>query len=550
MRNWKFLGVLGVMALAAACADLDVVNPNDADRDRALTSPGDIEALISGSFRTYWLSTHHSSSSAMPLSVSADEHTSSAANFAMLDFYTEPRLPINNSPTYSNATNISFTWTYSYRAVSSVNEGLRAIKGGVNLGNNGSDNIRAQAFGRFVQGLAHGTVARLYDRGVVVDETTDLKAGNLPLVPYTEVRDAALKFLDEAISLSEKNTFTLPGTWINGNPLTSKQLAQLAHSYKARIRAQTARTAAERQAVNWDAVIADVDAGLQADFNVLMDDVLWWDDLKTYTNYPGWGWWDLRFAGMADTTGAYQKWMATPVASRQPFLLASPDKRFPKAAATSGADSKGTMVQYTSSIGGNPTRGTYNWSNYRDFRYLDYISEWDIPVPELTATEMRMLKAEGLYRKGDRAGAANLINVTRVAKGGLPPATATGIPNTAGCVPKLADGTCGDLLEALKWEKRVEVWSVTLGDWHFDSRGWGDLVAGSPLHFPVPGAELEIFGEVPYTFGGVGGNCAAGSACTPAGGPGTAAKLAGSRFGEVVPPSAMPSMRSGLARTR
>ena len=43
-----------------------------------------------------------------------------------------------------------------------------------------------------------------------------------------------------------------------------------------------------------------------------------------------------------------------------------------------------------------------------------------------------------------------------------------------------------------------------------DSRGWGDLYAGTQLQFPIPCTELELAGMLPcYTFGGVGGDMAA-----------------------------------------
>ena len=118
---------------------------------------------------------------------------------------------------------------------------------------------------------------------------------------------------------------------------------------------------------------------------------------------------------------------------------------------------------------------------------------------------MRLLKAEGLYRQGDRAGAAAIINETRTAAG-LSPTDGSG-SNTS-CVPKLPDGSCGDLWEMLKWEKRMEtVWTgVAGGNWFFDGRGWGDLWKDTPLQFPIPCGELEVLYMTPcYTFGDPGG---------------------------------------------
>lgn len=125
--------------------------------------------------------------------------------------------------------------------------------------------------------------------------------------------------------------------------------------------------------------------------------------------------------------------------------------------------------------------------------------------PEITLAEMRLLKAEGLYRRGDLAGAAAIVHETRVVAG-LNPTDAFG-SNTS-CVPRLPDGSCGGLWEMLKWEKRLEVvWTGLAGaNWWFDGRGWGDLWKDSPLHYPVPCEELTILQMLPCnSYGGPGG---------------------------------------------
>ena len=125
--------------------------------------------------------------------------------------------------------------------------------------------------------------------------------------------------------------------------------------------------------------------------------------------------------------------------------------------------------------------------------------------PEITLVEMRLLKAEGLYRSGNRAGAAAIVNETRVPAG----LNATdGAGTNTSCVPRLPDGSCGDLWEMLKWEKRMEtVWTGVAGvGWYFDGRGWGDLWKDTPLQFPIPCREIQILQMMPCnTYGGPGG---------------------------------------------
>jgi len=40
---------------------------------------------------------------------------------------------------------------------------------------------------------------------------------------------------------------------------------------------------------------------------------------------------------------------------------------------------------------------------------------------------------------------------------------------------------------------------VGYAQWYVDSRGWGDLVTGTPLEWPVPYQELFARGKASYT---------------------------------------------------
>lgn len=505
--------------LLGACADLEVpTNPNSPPVPEGDPTPTQIEGLLGGSFRNYYYATHSEGGIALAMSVAADEHTSSAANFAMIDFYQEPRRQIDNFVYYSNSPVLDYTWDRLYLAMSGVRSAFIPMKRATSPVSLGANGPRAEAWGRFVQGLAAGMVALIYDKGYRMDETTsDTEAPTL--LSHDEMLALSMQYLDQAIVLASGNTFTIPVEWAPAEGgINSARLAQLAHSYKARFMAWEARTPAERAALDWNAIMAEVAAGIDEDFNLVIDDVNYSNGL-VYQTYTGWGWWDLRYAGMAETTGTkYQEWSNLPPAARQPFRFGSVDARFPSSdtASTASPKARGLYVRYVGAAGGNPERGTYNWSEYRDYRWSAYWSASDIPMTEMFHREMRLLQAEGLFRGGDLAGAATIINETRVDNGNLPAATAAGIPNVpATCVPQLGSGECGNLFEALKWEKRVEVYGTTLGDWYFDSRGWGDLVEGTPIQFPIPPGESAGLGLVPYTFGGVGGNCAAGSTCVP-----------------------------------
>lgn len=504
-------GVAGAALLLGACDDLDVSNPNEPDADRALATSGDVEALVASAYKSYFQPAQQYWPGNM-LSTAADHHTSSWGNFAMRTMGSEPRTEFNNSPSFTYAFANEFAWTSCYAALAAVGDAFRAMEN-VELDNP----TRARAFGRFVQGVCHGYLALIYDQAAIVDETVQLDPQNPvqtapELVPYDQVMSAALGYLDQAIQIAENNDFTLPSSpWIKGAERDSDDLARIAHSYAARFMAGVARSPDERASVDWEAVISHVDQGIEDD--LMVDGSAadgWWSGIKTLgADYTVWARVDMRQIGAADTSGAWESWMATPVADRQPFVIQTPDQRFPS------TDTTAAEGQYFGFLPYNvfrPGRGTYHFSFYYDHRYEAYAEScnfcWFGMIPEITKTEMDLLKAEGLMRTGSEGQAAEIINRTREDNGGLEPVTANGVPDANSCVPQNADGSCGDLMDALIYEWGVEVFQVSSGLAWFHDRGWGQLVSGTPIHMPVPGSELEVLRKDIYTFGGDGGGAA------------------------------------------
>ena len=141
-----------------------------------------------------------------------------------------------------------------------------------------------------------------------------------------------------------------------------------------------------------------------------------------------------------------------------------------------------------------------------------------------TKAELDMLQAEGLYRQGNFAGAAALVNATRVPNG-LPAITAFDatslVPGgSTNCVPKVPVApfnvvACGNLWEALKYEKRIETAYTHYAPWFLDGRGWGDLPKDTPLFWAVPFQELQArkysLGNI-YGVGTGAGNAPSGTA--------------------------------------
>ncbi|HSW31037.1 MAG TPA: hypothetical protein VLH75_16250 [Longimicrobiales bacterium] len=505
---------------AGACADLDVVNPNDADAFRALASSGDVESLIAGGYNTIFNGVYSDAGPGLFLSNASFQHNAPWANSGMEHYGRIPRIALVNDASDTNYGYFTWPWFYSYRAIAAVSDGLRAIEANADLAEDiGATNlIRDKAFARLILGMAYGYLGITYDKAFIVDEKTDLSTTQ-EMKPGAEVVAAALKYLDEAITLAGQASFTLPYGWMQAN-VTSADLQRFAYSQKARFRAAAARTPTERAAVDWTAVIADVDKGVTSSFNQDMDpNNGWYAAVVDYGNYDGWQELSYWVYGMADRSGNYQKWLArplgdkNPIISGNPVLIVTPDLRFPQGSTVDAQRANvGKYFSAPSNIADvwqRPARGTWRWSYYFNNRFQDYSNWADFTHAEINIVEMRMLKAEGLFRKGDLNGAAALINISRTANG-LNATNAAGL-NTS-CVPTLPNGDCGGLLEMLKWEKRMEVQFQGLygAPWYFDSRGWGDLYIGTPLQFPAPCKELQVLQLLPcYSFGATGGQSAA-----------------------------------------
>ncbi|HSG47281.1 MAG TPA: hypothetical protein VLA43_05610, partial [Longimicrobiales bacterium] len=437
-----------------------------------------------------------------------------------------PRIGFINSISDGDYNYMTRSWFYSYRAIAAVADGLKSLANPEIADQLDADEVAAAtAFAKFVQGMSHASVAVLFSKGFVVDENTDLTAPQDPL-PYDELMEVAQGYFDDAIQLSSGASWTLPLNWMQA-ALTGPELAQVAYSMKARFAAANARTEAERQALNWTQIMGWIDDGIADDYTPFYDDYGGWSqDVLGYGTYHGWSQMAYFIYGMADQSGNYQTWNAASLAEKSyniggtDILIVTPDTRFPQG--TTVAEQRADQGSYfrvnvpaeTGGTWARPDRGTWRWSWYKHSRGGEYWGLWPsgftgdeevFDQAEIRMEEMNLLKAEGLYYQGDLAGAAALVNETRTAAG-LNATDAAGT-NTS-CVPKLPNGSCGDLWEMLKWEKRLEnTFRGPLGvGWYFDARGWGDLWKDTFLHLPIPCAEAQVLQLLPCeSAGGPGG---------------------------------------------
>lgn len=495
-----------------ACVDLDIVNNNAPDRDRAITSPTDIQALISGSYQSWEpMVTHRDPSSAM--TVVADAASSSWGNFGMRDAGSEPRVAYNNDPSYGSSGVNANPWNLGYQSLAALRDGLVAVEANrpamvAELGEMNTE--RVEVFGKLMQGLTLAALAVIFDQAFIVDEETELT--ELELSDYNAVWAAADAKLREAEQLAQGAAWNIPSLWVGCNgDWSGARTAEIARAYRARYSIQVPRTPEERESLDWAAIKAAASPGLSEAHGGYYDTCIWgWHGNKwPLLMLPGWGRTDIRTIGPADASGKWEAWINADLNDRTPFDIVTDDRRITGFA----PDVDGMYMEYIGSSPFPADRGVYHYSNYRDMRfdyiYLEntFIGLW----PDMIAKELEFIAAEADYRLGNMAATMETVNKYRVEHGQLPPFRSVGdvAPGGSRCVPQMEDGSCGDLWEAYKYEKRIEVYGYAMGVEYFDDRGWGDLVQYSWTQLPIPGAELEVLLMDIYTFGGPGGNSSA-----------------------------------------
>lgn len=511
----KLIPALALLLLSA-CQELTVTNQNEPDRERATQQPLATESFVASAFRTWWRVAGHDDEPSWALSTIAHEITSGFADFGQLELSAEPRSAWNNSPVNARSEVNEEPWYDLYATISTVNDALIAIDSGLVIVD-AARTARTRAVAKLLQGISTGYLGLYFDQAFVVDETVALESLTNPeFTPYPQVIEAAVEQIDAAIAVAASNNFTLPvDSWLFVD-MNRDEFVRLANSFAARLLAYSARSRAERAAVNWTEVIRRIDAGVVTDFAPVGQPDILWDDWKRLTarvrnvarpsDFGRPSYWLL---GPADSANGFVNWVATPLQNRVAFQIRSKDRRIQ---GTTGPASPGKYVGYNQNNIFAASRGTYRYSWYYFHRFGTGDTWQSGPLPALTVSEMDLLKAEALIRLGRAAEAVPLINKTRVANGQLPPVTIDGPPNLPGCVPRKLNGACGSLWDALRYEKGIEGLGVSGVIRYFDARGWQALAENSIIHLPVPGRELALLQRPLYTFGGPGGE---GSAPAP-----------------------------------
>lgn len=483
MRNIKIIATICVFISISSCKKetLDIPNQNEPNFLKVYSDGASLENLTSTLYNTIYTAEHSFNGVEAALATASDNVSCSWGNQAMRDMSYEPRNNAwNNSPSYSNNGITYYTFNQMYSVINTASNVLKAINGGIVIGNGTSDLARTKAMCKLAQGVAYGDLALIFDKAFIVDEK--ITAGNdvSAAKPYSDVATAAVGYLDSAIAYCN-TSFTVPANWLGAEAdFTNEDLKKLCNTYAARILAYTPRNKTMLAAVNWAKVKTYADAGITKDFNVVNDNyVNWYDEAGDYLTYSGWGVTDMYVVNMMDASQP-QHWDNLSTFPTPPPSTNPQDKRL------------NSDFEYVASNWFAPARGYYHFSSYRSSRYDAFYVNADGPKPNIMKAENDMLRAEArIYAASpDLAGAAAIINAgTRTSRGQLPAVSAV----------------LANLIQAIHQERHVEMYTTGMGLQFFEMRKLNLLQKGTPLHFPLPAKTLQTFGlPLPYyTYGTV-----------------------------------------------
>ena len=526
MRTSRGVWLILVTLVLGACQDLDVTNPNNPDLISVQNSPADLETLIATSFLTFY-NRAQQNSAALTASAISGSFSGGFGCFGVLERSAEPRVPITTVVGAGNQSH-ALPWGDWYSAIAQVNTGLRALEGGEVVIREGGANVtdRARAFAKFVQGVAHSYVALSFDQGYVFSEnvapdTLTFSGGGQQvqglLRPYTEVADTAMSQLNEAIRIINQANVSLPSQtperWISGASLSSGQFQALIRLYQARLMAYLPRSREEKAAVDWQGVLSLLDQARSTTFApVGAPDVLEHNFQRLIARQrstvpsdhirPSY-----YTLGPADQSGGFQNWLNTPWPNRNPWVMTVQDLRIidpNRQKIVSQAQAEGRYIgQHIANVWA-AERGTGRRTYYYFHRWGRGNSWQTEPLVTITEAEIDLLRAEAHLWLGQAAQALPLINKTRVAQGGLAPATLDGAPADANgnCTPRKFNGACGSLWDVLRYEKSIETMgSEGYVSW-WDRRGWQGLIEGTEVHWPMPLGDQELLAIPIYSAGG------------------------------------------------
>lgn len=539
--QWSRVAAVAAVVGTVGCHSLEVTNPNAPDAARAFSDPDAVAGLITGAMHNWYYNrgAYYGVSNLVGM---ADSYTSSWNNGQYRYYnsigpigYFQSDCPNRcgwfNDPADAKKNPIEQMWYGYYGMLSSINDVLTAIRVNSVVLTDANTTKMTEAMSVMLQGVVFANISLNYDKGFYVTEATDIsKPSEIPFRPRQEMRDSALSTFDRAIALLTASPFPAsPSDWTGaGVQYSSTEWIALIRTMQAELLAESSRNPTEDGAVPWAQVATYASQGISAgtgfSFNVFQATSIGDFEkkcggigclFKTHTNIA-----NLITGGYPDAKGSGPIYR-TPfpqVNEPQPF---SADKRLGDGTWGPSDNFNGTGGKAATANAGTD----FAWSPTQPFRavrnpeaqssmvsirysYLSY-SGSGLPGedgtgldPVYPATYNDLLWAEGLLRGGGSAvTAAQLINKTRVGRGGLTPLTGGESPAT--------------LRRALEYEQEIELYGISAHAFYNRRRGtpsgWlvgtpcpaiNCLRTGTPREMPVPAKELSVLLQEVYTWGG------------------------------------------------
>lgn len=479
------------LALTIAACDLfgslDVPNENSPNLEQVFADPQEYPSLLSGAYRTWWNESIGTNPN-LALGVAAETFTSGYGSWGMADYYQVPRQPIVNADADDIVLNPLYgAWYSYYSALPTVNNIIRQIEQNGQKVVFGEDDYTqgALAHAYLLQGMLIGHLGMLYDKAFLITEETDLNTFDYQFTPADALIDFALARIDEAIAICNTQTFTDPVEMLPAVQFDNQSLCRFANAYAARILVGSARTQAETEALDWNRVLTYARNGLTEDFNIMSENG--WNGLAitrdpySVVSIAAWDWIrpHQRIIHMLapNDPGAVYPWPDG--VADLPDVTDPMDQRLLTDMLHVGPHGSWNTA----------SRGFHIQSEYKYNRYEDYMTDGIGPIYFYLQAENDLYLAEALLRTaGPSSEAAELINRTRVERGGMPALTGS--------------ESREEMMEALMHERYIELLFTYPALGYYDRRRTDDLMPGTATQFPVPAKELLLHGLEVYTFGG------------------------------------------------
>ncbi|MBL3656035.1 hypothetical protein [Fulvivirga sediminis] len=474
----KYILILLIVVVSACDTSLEIDNPNDPDRERLFADSDDVEGLAGSLYQNIYQGAHDYDGIELMLATSSDNVSCSWGNAGMRDMSWEPRNQAwVNTPSYGFAANTKYLFDKMYSSINTSANIINAVDMDLDMGER---EARIKAWCKFIQGVAYGNLALVFDRAFLVDETQTVDPELKSAVDYDEIMKAAIGYLEEALRYAKENELSIPNNWLGQeSEVSNERFIQIINTHAARFLAYMPRNSSQLAAVDWNAVKKYADNGITDDFEVVNDNgVSWYAEGADYLTANGWGVTDMYVVNLMDPTQP-QHWDDNPAFAHPPKSTSPADHRLE------------TDFSYLASNWFQAARGYYHYSNYRMSRYDEFYVNATGPKSEIMLSENDMLRAEAIvYSGGSLSEAADIINAgTRITRGEM----------------EEVGPDIDEIIQAIHHERHVEMMLTGMGLQFFEMRKLDLLQKGTPLHLPLPAETLQTLQEPQpyYTFGTV-----------------------------------------------